>query len=304
MTKTIIGMDCGASHSSLFVWTENRIVFERHDLPGVNLDLSISQQTRDYLLLEFEKLNEYENASWVVGMAGLDDDHEIFEAESWFRSILEASVPYADLSVISDVEMVLWAGAKTGVGIGLIAGTGSNCLGKNSLAQTKKVGGMSHLLADEGSGFSLGSKGLHLITGMVDGRSVKTPLMDEVLAYYDVKNLVSLKNYLLIQPNQKAEIAKCAPLILIAAERGESEAGRLVTDESMELVRMVTTVNESMSPELLPVFLAGSLFKNHYYYDKFIINLHRDFPGQKVSIVSPVLGAMNYYNYFSENKDI
>lgn len=299
MTKTVVGLDCGASHSSMIIWRDEKKVLENHTLFGANPDLMKSKDLKEYFLLEFEKLLDFKNAYWVVGMAGLDDSKEISETENWFREILEVSLPYSGLTVMSDIEMVLWSGSKTGEGIGLIAGTGSNCLGRDLVGNIKKVGGISHLLSDEGSGFSLGSKALHLITKMSDGRADKTILLDEVLKLYGVNNPVDLKNYLLNQGNQKAEIARSAPLILAAADRGEEEAERVVMEELSELVQMVIVVNKYFPEYLLPVFLAGSLFKNTNYLEHFIVNLHKAFSDQKIRVVSPIDGAINFYNSIS-----
>lgn len=297
---TVIGMDCGASHSTLKIWTDGKVILERHDLLGVNLDLLVSNATREYFVNEFRDLITYGEAYWVVGMAGLDSPSEVLEAENWLRDILGSTIPYADLSVMSDIELVLWAGSEQGQGIALIAGTGSNCLGRNHVGEIKKVGGMSHLMSDEGSGFFLGWKCLHLVTCMDDGRSEKTTLFDEVLKKFGVKSVVDLKNYLLKQENQKIEIAKAAELVLTAAERDEDEAKRIATEESLELVRMVSTVNDFFLDAKLPLYAAGGMFKNDGYRNLFVKNMHDYFPTQKVITVSPIEGALKYHRYMEK----
>jgi N-acetylglucosamine kinase-like BadF-type ATPase len=301
MTNLVVGLDCGASHSTVTVWEEGTKVLERHDWPGANYDLIEMRATKDYFLLEFEKLEKFKNAYWVVGMAGLDDSKEVNAADRWFRGILEQSIPFSGLKVMSDIELVLWAGSSSGQGIGLIAGTGSNCLGKDSTGKTKKVGGMSHLLSDEGSGFSLGWRGLHLFSKMSDGRESKTDLYNEILDFFKVTDQVDLKNYLLSESNHKVIIAACAPIILAASDRGDFLAEKIVREESMELVKMVSTVNETFLNETLPVFLAGSIFKNINYRDQFILNLHKFFPSQTVRTVSPIEGAVSFHNSVYEN---
>lgn len=299
MTKTIIGLDCGASHSSLCIWVGEKRVMERHDLPGSNPDLIGLKETGDNFLLEFEKLAEFKDAVWIVGMAGLDDAREVAEAEKWFRGLLEVSLPYSGLTVMSDVELVIWAGSSVGTGIGLVAGTGSNCFGRDNTGVTKKVGGLSHILSDEGGGFMLGWRCLHLITGMIDGREERTKLPEEVLELYGFGNLIDLKNFLVKSSDLKKEVARCAPLLLRASSRGENAAGRAVSEESVELVRMVTTANLSFE-EIQEVYISGSVFKDKDYRDQFIINLHKYFPTQKIRMVTAIDGAISYARkYFS-----
>lgn len=293
MTKTIIGLDCGATHSSLCVWVEEKKVLERHDLPGSNLDLARLKETGDGLVLEFEKLAEYKGAVWIVGMAGLDDRREVAEAEKWLRGILEVSLPFSGLTVMSDVDLVLWSGSPLGTGIGLIAGTGSNCFGRDNTGVTKKVGGLSHVLSDEGGGFMLGWRCLHLITGMLDGREERSKLADEVLELYGFGRLIDLKNFLVVTPDLKKEVARCAPLLLRASSRGEDAAGRAVAEESAELVRMVATANLAFE-DIQEVYLSGSIFKDNDYRDQFIVSLHKYFPVQKIRMVTAIDGALSY----------
>lgn len=294
MTNTIIGLDCGASHSSMVIWDSSGKVSERHDLPGANLDLINTSETKTLFLQEFEKITQFRDAHWVVGMAGLDSGAEVYEADKWFRNILETAIPYSGLEVMSDIDLVIWAGSPVGVGIGLIAGTGSNCLGRNSAGVSKKVGGMSHILSDEGAGFSIGWKGLHLVTKMYDGREEKTQLLHEVLSLYNVEDVIALKNFLLATLQMKVQVARTAPLLLDASTRGERAAGKIVAEESLELVRMIGVVNEALGPEILPVYLGGSLFDDRDYRDMLAVNLTRYFPQQKVFHVRPIEGALNY----------
>ncbi len=293
ISKIVIGLDCGASHSTVKVWKDDLVEFENHNFPGANFDLIDRDKIRENLLVEFEKLVPFGEAYWVVGMAGLDNLTEIAEAENWFRKLLENSIPYSGLEVMSDVEMLLWSGDSDGVGIGLIAGTGSNCFGKNKFGKIKKVGGMSHLLSDEGGGFALGWKCLHLVTKMVDGRVKASDLVQEVLTFYNLDNITDLKNYLLVG-DQKVEIARSAPLLLSAADRGSELESGLVLEEVKELVVMVCTVNEYFQEEILPVYISGSVFKNLNYRNQFVINLNKIYPSQPVKMVNPIDGALKF----------
>ncbi len=289
----VIGMDCGASHSVLKVWENGKVVLERHDLPGANFDLINQEKIRTQFLLEFERLSVYREAFIVIGMAGLDDTNEENEADGWFRRLLDTTITYSSLKVMSDCELLLWAGSNSGVGIALVAGTGSNCLSRNASGKMNKVGGMSHILSDEGAGFSLGWRCLHLVTKMADGRERSTDLVGEVLSFFNVKNIIELKNYLL-NKDLKIEVAKLAPLLLAASERGEESAGKIVLEESGELVKMIEASNKYFDPEILPVFIAGSVFKNYAYREQFVLNLHCIYINQKVSVVNPIDGAWGY----------
>lgn len=295
----VIGVDSGASHTKIAVWEGEKKIYSRSDLPGVNPDVVNLKDAIASLTPIMKELAQYRYAKWVVGMAGVDSKEEVLEANNWFRELFATSgVTYSKYVVFSDIELVLWAGGLKGAGIGLISGTGSNCLGRNIYGKTHKVGGMSHILSDEGGGFSLGWKCLHLITKMIDGRTERTPLVEDVLSVYDCSDLVSLKNFLVKNENMKVAVSKCAEVLLRAADRGEEDAIKVCADESLELVRMVAAVNSGLGVEQpLPVFLAGSLFRNDNYLGLFKTGLSRFSPNQEVSLVNPIDGALEFAKF-------
>jgi len=294
----VIGLDCGASHTSVCVWKNGENIFSKSDWPGVNPDILDFRTATEKLSPFITELANFRNAKWVVGMAGIDNKSEMTEVNTWFNELLTTSkIQVSKYIVFSDIELVLWAGANRGAGIGIIAGTGSNCLGRNVFGETLKVGGMSHILSDEGGGFSLGWKCLHLVTKMLDGRAERTELATEVMALYGCTDLVGLKNLLVKSENMKVSVARCAKTLLAAADRGEPDAHWICSEESLELVQMVCAINSGLrSDSPLPVFLAGSLFRNDNYLDLFKGGLAKFSPSQEVRLVTPIDGASEFAN--------
>ncbi|MCD8506926.1 hypothetical protein LRY58_01310, partial [Candidatus Woesebacteria bacterium] len=200
----LIGIDSGGTKSELMVWRkadlapENQVSDEqlvaqavatvRHD--GMNLDGISDQEATSRLLFMLEEaartlemsVSELAKQSFLVlGMAGLDTDLDTDNAERWITQSLTQHDLNLSYALISDVELGLWAGTRTGQGIVLIAGTGSNCFGRNSQGEIRKAGGLSHFFSDEGGGFMLGWEALHFVGKMFDGREAKTPLYEIVL---------------------------------------------------------------------------------------------------------------------------
>lgn len=294
----VIGLDCGASHTTVSVWNNGKKIFHKSDLPGMNPDVVSSTEAMERLVPLIKELSVYRNAKWVVGMAGIDNEEEKLEATKWLGDLLNSNgIVYSKYIVFSDIELVLWAGANNGAGIGLIAGTGSNCVGRNEYGEMYKTGGMSHLLSDEGSGFALGWKCLHLVAKMYDGRSLRTPLVEDVFSLYGCNDIVALKNLLVKSENMKVDVARCAKTLLAASDRGEDEAMKICAEESLELVRMVAAVNSGLRSEgQIPVFLSGSVFQNNNYLDLFKSGLEKFAPGQSISLVTPIDGALEFAN--------
>lgn len=300
LSNTIVGLDCGATHTKTVVWKNEEVVFEVDNWPGFNMDLKMGGFWLEEFNKKIETLNRFENADWLIAMAGLDNEDEEKEAQIWWQRDLTAlGIKYNKIKVISDIELVLWAGSPNGVGVGIIAGTGSNCLARDENGRTIKVGGMSHLLSDEGSGFALGWKCLRLVTKMSDGRLPKTKLYKDVLDLYGKKSIVDIKNLLVSSKEMKYEIARSAQVLLSAAENEDYAAEEVVDQESLELVLMINTANRMISPiKILDVFAAGSLFKNEYYFDRLKENLKSSYPDQKIKVVRPIIGVLNYFKHF------
>ena len=295
MSDIVVGFDCGASHTRASIWKNDKLLVSHDEIAGLNFDVIGKEEAVDLVMPVVTELSRYQGAVWVVGMAGLDNEHEEKEAVEWWKRVLaSAGVKFSVLKVVSDIELVLWAGSEDGVGIGLIAGTGSNCVGRNLKGKEIKVGGMSHIMSDEGSGFSLGWRCLHIITKMNDGRVASNGLLKEVLGVYKKKNIVELKNYLVESEHMKSEVARAAIPLLSAAQKGERLAEEAVLVEVFELVQMVAAVNMRLSPiHHLDLYLAGSLFKNKYYLNIFERKLKATFYDQKVSLVKPLDGVIN-----------
>lgn len=294
----VVGLDCGASHTSVSVWKNEENIFSKSDWPGVNPDVVDFRVATEKLSPFIAELASFQNAKWVVGMAGVDNKTEMTEVNSWFNELLVSSkIQVSKYIVFSDIELVLWAGGNRGAGIGIIAGTGSNCLGRNVFGESLKVGGMSHILSDEGGGFSLGWKCLHLVTKMLDGRAERTELAMEVMTLYGCTDLVGLKNLLVKSENMKVIVARSAKTLLAAADRGDADARRICTEESMELVQMVCAINSGLrSDSPLPTFLAGSIFRNANFLDLFKEGLSKFSPSQEVRLVTPIEGALVFAN--------
>lgn len=297
---SIIGLDCGATHSKVAIWKNGMKVEEYADWPGMNMDLMIYGNEVEKFQEMLKLIKRFENFTWVIALAGLDNVEEEKEAEAWWRRFLTANgIIFSHLKIISDIELVIWAGSPTGTGIGLISGTGSNCLGKTDDGNHIKVGGMSHLMSDEGSGFSVGWKCLRLVTKMSDGRIPKTSLLNDVLQFYKVKSIADLKNHLLKVINYKSEIAKCNIPLFESAINNDVEAIRIIDEEIDELIEMVSTVNRKISlGNELPLYIAGSLFKNEYFLNSFIKKMISLYPNQKVVNVTPIDGVVNYFVHF------
>lgn len=315
----LIAIDSGGTKSQLFVWpwsvvesspeSSEELVLQavcsaRYD--GINLDgISEEDATHRLEVLLREAAAELNmslpelgtKVVTVMGMAGLDTDRDFVNAEKWFEDSLahlNISFPYA---LISDVELGLWAATEDGVGVVLIAGTGSNCFGRNQTGQTAKAGGLSHFFSDEGGGFMLGWDALHHLGKMYDGREEKTLLFDSVLQHMQVADFAELKQRIVRSGDYKQAVAQVAPAVQQASEAGDTLARALIDQAVNDLEAMVTHVHRAVKQEGdVPVFFVGGLFHDGPYKEKLTQLLQqKGIASQGIHITQPAIGAIHFW---------
>ncbi len=306
----ILGIDSGATKSHVVLWDEAQaaafqiepsLLNTKH--PGLNLDVIPEAEATvrfKAMIEEAARVVEKDVAGFlretkvVLGMAGLDTELDRQNAQRWLDAAMKSWSSDNKYFLISDVELGLWSATPDGIGLLLIAGTGSNCFGRNGAGKTAKAGGLSHFFSDEGSGFMIGWQALHRIAQMYDGRAPQGPLLAEVLQEYGLADFPTLKRKIVQSVDYKHEVAKAAPAVQKLAVSGEPESLAMIETEIAQLVLMVQTVYKQVREEaILPVFLVGGLFQHELYREKLIKSLGEVGITPEIRHIEfPVLGAL------------
>lgn len=172
-------------------------------------------------------------AAWI-GLAGVDS----LDAAEVLRPVLAPLAGH--LRITNDGELPLGA-LPGGVGVALIAGTGSVVLGRNAAGRTARAGGWGHIFGDEGSGYALGVAALRAIARAADGRGEPTALTPAVLRVLEVDMptaLIARVHHTWDRP----EIARLALLVVAAAEAGDDVARAILLQAAGELADQVRAV--------------------------------------------------------------
>jgi N-acetylglucosamine kinase-like BadF-type ATPase len=112
--------------------------------------------------------SEIENI--VIGAAGAGRKQDAEKLESSLHEIFAADgIKIKSVKVVSDAQIALQGAFPDEAGCILIAGTGSIIYGKDEKGSIHRAGGFGRLLGDEGSGFSIGRKGLQAAAKYFDG---------------------------------------------------------------------------------------------------------------------------------------
>jgi N-acetylmuramic acid 6-phosphate etherase len=198
-----------------------------------------------------------EVAAACLGLAGVgrpDDERPIRE---WAERHRLASV----VEVTSDVSLLLAAGTPDGWGVALVAGTGSIALARDRDGRTARAGGWGHLLDDAGSGYALALAGLRAVVRAADGRGPATALSERLLERLGLSRPQELVGAVYRGGLDRTALAALAPLVLDAAEAGDTVAADLVEQGASELALMTAAAARplSLGGDPVPLALAGGL---------------------------------------------
>jgi N-acetylglucosamine kinase-like BadF-type ATPase len=167
--------------------------------------------------------------------------------------------------VESDAAIALEGAFSGKPGCILIAGTGSILFCKDEDGRIQRIGGFGKLLGDEGGGYSIGKKGLTALSKELDGRSengIIAKLASEKFGITSAEKLIE-EVYL-----NKIEIPVFAPLVLEAATKGDTEALKILDEESEELVLHVMAMIKKAGNAALNVAFIGGLINNDNIYSR------------------------------------
>ncbi len=207
-----------------------------------------------------------------------------------------ARVRLADaVEVIEDAALLLAAGTPLGVGVAVVAGTGSMAFARAADRRTARAGGWGPLLGDEGSGYAIALAGLRAAARSADGRAPVTPLTDRLLAAFGLTRPQELIGAV-YRGNDRAALAALAPLVLDAAEAGDPVAEGIIREAAGELAAAAAAAARSLDlGAAFPVALAGGLLvAAPCYRERFLAALaDRGLTAAPVALVrEPAEGAL------------
>lgn len=128
-----------------------------------------------------------------IGLAG----SSVPRIANWTRQALHSRVS-GEVLVANDAEIALDAAFPGGAGVLVVAGTGSNIIGRSTTGKLIHVGGWGPVVADEGSGSWIGKRAIRAIFDAED-RGETTLLLKRILDFWglpDLGALIDLANQL------------------------------------------------------------------------------------------------------------
>jgi N-acetylglucosamine kinase-like BadF-type ATPase len=160
-----------------------------------------------------------------------------------------------ELIVCGDEEIALEAAFARGPGILVVAGTGSNAIGRSVSGDLFGAGGGGPVLGDEGSGTWIGLEAIRAALRAQDRiglGGVSTCLLREIERHWEVgslSELVALANRRGDGGGPAPDFATLAPVVARCAEQGDSLAAGVLERAGEELAGLVALVFHKMTAD-------------------------------------------------------
>lgn len=172
-----------------------------------------------------------------LGCAGIKSAMDIAR----FTSAAETAgiAPAGEITVANDLHNALTGGLAGRAGIALIAGTGTNCLGRDGSGRSFMCGGWGWLLDDVGGGFGLALAAMRASVRAADGRAPETRLLPALLAFLGLSEPNDLSMRLYVEKWAPDELAAFAPVVVRLAQEGDATAAKILKAGARALAELV-----------------------------------------------------------------
>lgn len=231
-----------------------------------------------------------------IGLAGVS----VPRIADWVRDAFTARVS-GPIVLSGDEVIALDAAFFGGRGVLVMAGTGSNMMGRAANGRLVHVGGWGPVVADEGSGGWIGKQTVRSVFDALD-RGDKTLLLDQVLEawkIHTVGSLIDLANQL-----PGPDFSKLAPLTARCAKQGDiyaihvlEQAGNALAQYAMLTAQQVQAIEHELPeknsyPEI--AFTGSILRYIAPVREAMRAAIYRENPGAQIQLdaVDPVQGAL------------
>ena len=255
--QSYLGIETGATHTSVLLADAHQKVLTRFDLGPANLRLCTDAELSGL----FQSIQNQTGSpvSVALGMAGLRTELDRKRVMKIARTVWMKVSVYAT----SDLETPLAAAGPLqdlfGARVLLLSGTGSCAYGRNREGKTAKFGGRGHILGDQGSACDIALAALRRIVYQHDLKAQFPPLGEVVLRVLQLNDPDDLIPW--TQEAEKHEIAQLAMTVFEESRKGDALALEVIIAAAGKLADMAMHCAEQLVDKGSHVqfLLAGSV---------------------------------------------
>jgi N-acetylglucosamine kinase len=255
----VIGIDAGGTKTVGLLADETGRVITKARGGGANLVVHGELAVEKVLYQVIEDLEAPGPLGAIcLGMAGVDRP----EDQETMRGVMHRLRLRQPLRIVPDALIALVAGAPHGVGIVVVAGTGSIAYGVDPAGKTARSGGWGYLLGDEGSAFWLGHAAVRQGIRAVDGRGPATTLFGRISKKLELEMPHGLVKWFYDQEHSRHRVTALASVVEEAANDGDEAANALLDEAAQHLARAGRSVARQLEfSESYPFVQAGGVFR-------------------------------------------
>ena len=231
-----LGIDAGATKTQAVLGTVADVLARVH---GGSIKITrVDESTADYNLAALLSSIAVQSGvaldsitSTCVGLSGI----AIPRVANWVRSGLISRIS-GEIVLCGDEEIALDAAFHGGRGILVVAGTGSNVVGRTCDGRLFHAGGWGPILSDQGAGSRIGLLALRAIFHAMDAEEQTSllPALHTAWKTKSVEELVDLGNRIPV-----VEFSLLAPMVAKSAAEGDVIARRVLQQSGEELADLV-----------------------------------------------------------------
>jgi glucosamine kinase len=296
--KFFLALDAGGTKTDYVLADETRELarVRTGSIKRMRVDAATACQNLEFALAELSARTGISMASVTrtcVGTAG----ESVPLVRDWLQRSISARVG-GGLLILHDVEIALDAAFPGRAGVLVLAGTGSNVVGRTSAGSLISAGGWGPALADQGSGHIIGLESLRAIFLATDEER-ETLLLPAIMDFWKLSSLDHLVEYANSLP--APDFSKLTEVVVRCAELGDETAFAVLRHQGEELAYLVRLVIRRLrrasdqTDWTPPIAFAGSILENvPPLRNALIAAVQREFPAVLApdKAVDPIDGAL------------
>ena len=260
----LIGIDGGGSKTKAIAINELGEIVACAEVGSSNLNSTSMNEVEANMKELAAKLNA-QNSNLQLstkfiygGFAGAYQPQNAKQLKQW----LELEYPQAQVQVVEDSLIALYAGTFGKPGIVQIIGTGSGTYGFNEKGESVRAGGWGYLIDDFGSGYDLGKMAMSAIFQAFDNRAPQTSLTARVLTHFQVEQVPDLISSI-YSGNAKSALAPLSRYVSEEAQKGDEVSFEIIGKAAKSVALSLNSVAARFTNQTIAVVKIGSVWNAH-----------------------------------------
>ncbi|QDU75620.1 BadF/BadG/BcrA/BcrD ATPase family protein [Bremerella volcania] len=157
----------------------------------------------------------------------------------------------------------LVVGCGSSISIGLIAGTGSVAIGRDSSGNYAVSGGWGPLLGDDGSGFAIGRAALRVTLSSLESGKKNSGLVQQVCVALGARSSQEIKTMIAGTSDLRELVASLAPIVLSVANHADPLCVAITKRAAADLAEIIQSLQARMKipPDGMNIALSGGVLQ-------------------------------------------